>query len=127
MSASYDPDGDDKVEHPERVADATDGDPATYWTTSTYSADFSKPGVGLVLKADGAPAALTLTTDTPGFTAEIRSGNSPEGPFDTVVGESKTVTATTAWELDETDARYFVVWITDLDRVAHVNEVKASS
>ena len=125
--ASYDPDGDDKVEHPERVADATDGDPATYWTTSTYFGDFSKPGVGLVLKADGAPAALTLTTDTPGYTAEIRSGNSPEGPFDTVVGESKTVTATTAWELDETDARYFVVWITDLDRVAHVNEVKASS
>ena len=110
----------------ERVADATDGDPATYWTTSTYFGDFSKPGVGLVLKADGAPAALTLTTDTPGYTAEIRSGNSPEGPFDTVVGESKTVTATTAWELDETDARYFVVWITDLDRVAHVNEVKAS-
>ena len=125
--ASYDPDGDDKVEHPERVADATDGDPATYWTTSTYFGDFSKPGVGLVLKADGAPEALTLTTDTPGYTAEIRSGNSPEGPFDTVVGESKTVSSTTAWELDETDARYFVVWITDLDRVAHVNEVKASS
>ena len=80
-----------------------------------------------MLKADGAPAALTLTTDTPGYTAEIRSGNSPEGPFDAVVGESKTVSSTTAWELDETDARYFVVWITDLDRVAHVNEVKASS
>jgi eukaryotic-like serine/threonine-protein kinase len=125
--ASYDPDGDDKVEHPERVADATDGDPATYWTTSTYFGAFSKPGVGLVLKVSGTPAALTLTTDTPGFTAEIRSGDSRDGPFDTVVGQAKTTTSTTAWDLDETDAGYLVVWITDLDRVAHVNEVKASS
>jgi len=123
--ASYDPDGDDE-EHSERVADATDGNAATYWTTESYRS-FSKPGVGLVLKADGAPAALTLTTDTPGYTAEIRAGDSPDGPFDTVVGESKTTSATTAWELDETDSRYFVVWITDLDRVAHVNEVKAVS
>ena len=40
----------DGEEHSERVADATDGDPATYWTTETYQA-FSKPGVGLVLDA----------------------------------------------------------------------------
>ena len=33
--ASYDPDGDNE-EHSERVADATDGDPATYWTTESY-------------------------------------------------------------------------------------------
>jgi eukaryotic-like serine/threonine-protein kinase len=124
--ASYDPPPGDDEEHSERVADATDGDPATYWTTESYRA-FSKPGVGLVLEASGTPAALTLTTDTPGFTAEIRSGNSPEGPFDTVVGEAQATSATTAWELDETDARYFVVWITDLDERAHVNEVKASS
>jgi len=122
--ASYDPDGDNE-EHSERVGDATDGDPATYWTTESYRA-FSKPGAGLVLEADGTPAALTLTTDTPGFTAEIRAGASPDGPFGTVVGASKTTSETTAWELEESDARYFAVWITDLDRVAHVNEVKAS-
>jgi hypothetical protein len=124
--ASYDPPPGDTEEHSERVGDATDGDQATYWTTESYRS-FSKPGVGLVLKASGTPAALTLTTDTPGFTAEIRAGDSPEGPFDTVVGAAKTTTSTTAWELDETDAGYLVVWITDLDRVAHVNEVKASS
>ena len=123
--ASYDPDGDNE-EHSERVADATDGDAATYWTTESYRGAFSKPGVGLVLEADATPKALSLTTDTPGFTAEIRAGNSPEGPFDTVVGDSKTTSATTAWELDETDARYFVVWITELDGRAHVNEVRAS-
>ena len=96
--ASYDPPPGDGEEHSERVGDATDGDPATYWTTESYRA-FTKPGVGLVLEADGTPAALTVTTDTPGFTAEIRAGNSPEGPFDTVVGAAKTTTATTTWEL----------------------------
>jgi hypothetical protein len=122
--ASFDPDGDGG-EHSERVGDATDGDAATYWTTESYSA-FSKPGVGLVLQARGTPKALSLTTDTPGYTAEIRAGNSPDGPFDTVVGPSKATSATTAWELDDTDARYLAIWITRLDRVAHVNEVKAS-
>jgi hypothetical protein len=106
------------------VGDATDGDLATYWTTESYRA-FSKPGVGLVLEAAGTPAALTLTTDTPGFAAEIRAGASPEGPFDRVVGAGKTTSETTAWELDETEGRYLVVWITDLDGRAHVNEVKA--
>ena len=124
--ASYDPDGDNE-EHSERVADATDGDPATYWTTESYRA-FSKPGVGLVLKVEGGnPQTLTLTTDTPGFNAEIRAGSSPDGPFDTVVAADARTAPTTTWELGDTDAPYFVVWITDLDGVAHVNEVKASS
>ena len=48
--ASFDPPPGDGEEHDERVADATDGDPATYWTTETYEA-FTKPGVGLVLDA----------------------------------------------------------------------------
>ena len=88
---------------------------------------FSKPGVGLVLKVEGGtPQTLTLTTDTPGFNAEIRAGNSPDGPFDTVVAGDARTAPTTTWELGDTDARYFVVWITDLDGVAHVNEVKAS-
>jgi hypothetical protein len=122
--ASFDPDGD-REEHSERVADATDGDAATYWTTESYRA-FSKPGVGLVLEAAGKPKALTLTTDTPGYTAEIRAGNSPDGPFDTVVGAPKATSETTSWELDDTGARYLTIWITRLDEVAHVNEVKAS-
>ena len=121
--ASFDPQGDNE-EHSERVADATDGDPSTYWTTETYQA-FSKEGVGLVLRVAGEPEKLAVTTDTPGFTAEIRAGASAEGPFDEVVGTAKTVTGTTTWELD-TDARFLTIWITRLDRVAHVNEAKAS-
>ena len=123
--ASFDPPPGDNEEHSERVGDATDGDPATYWTTESYRS-FSKPGVGLVLEATGTPRQVALTTDTPGFTAEIRAGDSAEGPFDTVVGPAKTTGASTIWDLDETDSRYLTIWITDLDRVAHVNEVKAS-
>jgi hypothetical protein len=122
--ASYDPDGDNE-EHSERVRQATDGDLATYWTTESYRA-FAKPGVGLVLRATGKPRQLALRTDTPGFTAEIRAGDSAEGPFDTVVGDEKTTGTSTVWDLDDTDARYLTIWITDLDRVAHVNEVRAN-
>jgi eukaryotic-like serine/threonine-protein kinase len=126
--ASYDPQGDDREEHPEQVGEATDGDAATAWTTSTYE-DFSatKEGVGLVLDVGEARelSQIAVTTDTPGYTAEIQAGDSPQGPFETV-GASKTVAASTIWDLDGAEARYYVLWITDLDRLAHVNEVRAS-
>jgi serine/threonine-protein kinase len=124
--ASFDPQGDGE-EHSERVRDATDGDRATYWTTERYNS-FSKPGVGLVLDA-GAPRELSqiaVTTDTPGYMAEIRTGGSPQGPFDTVVGPSRTVAESTTWDLEGPEARYYAIWITRLDRVAHVNEAVAN-
>lgn len=124
--ASFDPQGDGE-EHSERVRDATDGDPATYWTTERYNS-FSKPGVGLVLDAGEARelSQIAVTTDTPGFTAEIRAGDSPQGPFDTVVGPSRTVTDSATWDLDGAKSQYYVVWITRLDRLAHINEAVAS-
>jgi hypothetical protein len=124
--ASFDPQGDGE-EHSERVQDATDEDPATYWTTERYNS-FSKPGVGLVLDV-GRPRGLSqiaVATDTPGYTAEIRSGNSPQGPFDAVVGPAKTVGESTTWDIDGAEAQYYVVWITQLDRVAHINEAVAN-
>jgi hypothetical protein len=42
------------------------------------------------------------------------------------VSESKTVVDRTEFELDNASARYFVVWITALDSLAHVNEVRAA-
>jgi eukaryotic-like serine/threonine-protein kinase len=128
--AAYDPPPGDGDEHDDDAGNATDGDPETYWPTESYNASLEllgKQGVGLVLDA-GARKKLdriAVTTDTPGFTAEIRAGGSPEGPFETV-GENKPVGTSTTWELDGADARYYVVWITELDGNAHVNEVKAS-
>jgi eukaryotic-like serine/threonine-protein kinase len=125
---AYDPDPPgDGAEHDAEVSRATDGDTATYWTTETYQ-DFSgsKPGVGIVLDAGGEvePSRITVTTDTPGYQAEIRAGDSPGGPFD-AVSDNQTVNDTTTFELRDAKARYFVVWITDLDGSAHVNEVRA--
>ena len=85
-----------------------------------------KPGVGLLLEAQKAVrlTRLTLTTDTPGFTAEIRAGDSPSAT--TRVAGPKTISESTTFQLSG-GGRWFVVWITDLgpnDQV-HVNEVRA--
>ena len=98
------------------------------WAFCAFALPFSKPGVGLVLDA-GAPSQLSqiaVTTDTPGFTAEIRAGNSAQGPFDTVVGPSRTVSDGTTWDLNGPKLQHYVIWITQLERVAHINEVKAN-
>lgn len=133
-AGSYDPpsDGGDGSEDPQHVGNATDGSPATYWSTDTYtnrSFGNLKPGVGLVLDAGGPVALkrLTVTTDTPGMTAQVYAGDSATGPFHDD-SASQTLGATTAFALSGATARYYVVWITQLPPgdVAHVNEVTAS-
>jgi serine/threonine-protein kinase len=131
--AGYDPQGDG-VEHNELAGLATDGNPSTAWTTERYdSQDFGrlKSGVGLVLDA-GSPvklAQVTVTTPSPGFTAEIQAGDSPTGGF-SVDSSSQTISGTTAtFNLDGKTAQYYVVWITELplgDR-AEIGEVTAKS
>ena len=123
---AYDPDGGDG-EHDAEAGLATDNDPATFWRTSSYRSQLSafKSGVGLVVEATGEPDRIAITTDTPGFTAEIQAGDSPEGPFQ-AVSDSKVVGPSTTWELRRGDARYYVVWITQLVGSAHVNEVEAN-
>jgi serine/threonine-protein kinase len=124
----YDPQGTGG-EHDELAALATDGNTSTSWTTETYdSQDFGglKDGVGLTLDA-GSPvklAQVTVTTPTPGFTAEIQSGDSPTGGF-TTDSSSQTVSGTTTFTLNGSTARYYVVWITQLppDGRAEISEV----
>ena len=131
--ASYDPFGNDKAEHPEDVGYAVDGDASTYWKTSRYSSqDFGglKPGVGFVVSA---PRPLTLkrvvlTTDTPGFTAEIEGSDSADSAFQPV-SDSQTVGAKTTFDIDGGPYAYYVVWLTSLppgSSSAHVNEIRAT-
>ena len=124
--SDYDPDGD-SVEHPEAVPRATDGDPATYWTTETYLS-FSKPGVGIVLDAGSAVelSELTVTTDTSGFTAVIEASNKADGGFKTV-SDSQTVEAETTFDLQGGSYRYYLIWITDPNGRAHINEVQGKT
>jgi tRNA A-37 threonylcarbamoyl transferase component Bud32 len=122
--SDFDPEGGDG-EHPEEVPAATDGDAATYWTTETYS-NFSKSGVGIVLDARS-PVSLTrlvITSDTPGFTAEIRAGDGERGPFDPV-SEEQQVGRRATFDLEtDGDRRFYLVWITDPNTRAHVNEAR---
>jgi serine/threonine-protein kinase len=128
---SWDPYGNNHEEHSEAAPRATDKNPSTYWYTETYTS-FTKPGVGLVLDASRAvkPHALTVTTDTPGFTVEIQAGSDSAGDFHIVSAKHVADGTTTTIPLDLHGAqRYFVVWITALpggSGSAHVNEVTAS-
>jgi hypothetical protein len=126
-ATTWDPPPGDGQEHNDQVGNATDGDQATYWPTEHY-VSFSKPGVGLVLdvRRSVALTRLTVVSDTPGFTAEIRAAKSPTGPF-TTVSRSQSVGSRTTFELSTEPSRYYVLWITNPGPggVAHVNEVTA--
>ena len=112
-AAAYDPFGD-RQEHDQDVNKAIDSNPDTAWETEHYQS-FTKPGVGLVVGTDSAvsPKTLTIETDTPGFTAQIKAGDSSDGPFHGV-SSSKTVNGSPV-SFDLTGGgRYFLVWITSL-------------
>jgi eukaryotic-like serine/threonine-protein kinase len=127
-TTTYDPPPGDGTEHNDAVANATDGDPSTYWLTDMYAnQDFGnlKTGVGLVLHASGSGVlkTLTVTTDTPGFTAVVKSGSSPEAAQ--AVSDSMTVASRTTFQLRDAPGPYYVLWITRLppQLYTHVNEV----
>ncbi len=117
-----DPAGDG--EHDDEVGNAVDENAATYWTTSHYNyADggFGKEGVGLRLAANRPPSELVVESETPGFTAEVRSG-------DQVVASSQRVGTKTTFELpDDLDATELVLWITNRgdNGAVRINEVRA--
>jgi serine/threonine-protein kinase len=123
--ADYDPQGDG-TEHPDQVPLATDGDPSTFWTTETYSS-FMKPGVGIVLDAGKEVEIehLQIVSDEPGFTAEILAGNNPGTGFVPYSQEQEIGERTTLELAGGKSYRYYVIWITDPNGRAHVNEVKA--
>jgi serine/threonine-protein kinase len=130
-AGAYDPDGGDG-EHDAEAPSATDGSATSYWTTENYRTAPSlggKPGVGLVLDAGRSVgvAKLGFSTDTPGFRAQIKVGDSPTGPF-RAVSPVKTVGSRTEFALDGAEGRYYVIWISQLGpgyRAAHVNEADA--
>jgi predicted Ser/Thr protein kinase len=128
-AGSYDPEGDDKQEHPELVAHALDHDLASYWTTQTYFSAFRKNGVGPVFSTR-APAQIrqvVVRSKTPGFDAQIQTGQSPTGPFHPISGREN-VQSTTTFELTGRAQQYLLVWITSVPAgVAHLNEVSAGS
>jgi tRNA A-37 threonylcarbamoyl transferase component Bud32 len=130
-TANYDPSGGHADSHADTASKATDGDPATYWYTQIYATPTFgrlKSGLGLVLDAGGRVkvSTVTVSTTTPGFTAQILAGDS----LDTqpaADSATQTVGDRTTFTLRGATARYYVLWITRLPPggTARVNEVKA--
>ena len=91
-------------EHDDAGRHATDGDPATYWTTSTYRSQLSafKEGVGLVRRRRQARRSRSRSPPTRRASRRrSRRAIRREGPFETVVGDQRWSPASTAtWELD---------------------------
>ncbi len=132
---AYDPDGDGH-ENDAQAPNATDGNPATAWTTEQYydHPSLNKQGVGLVLDA-GKPVTLhqlALTTATPGFTAQIETGDSSAGPFPVLAAASQQVEGrSTPFHIRSGAGkhRYWLVWITRLGpgyETAKITGVSAS-
>ena len=121
-AGTVDPKGDG--EHDDEVPHATDGNAETYWTTSRYSfpnGGFGKEGVGVTLDASRPPSALVVESETPGFTAEVRSG-------DRVLAPAQRAGTRTTFELpQDLDATSFVLWITNRgeNSAVRINEVQA--
>jgi serine/threonine-protein kinase len=128
---AYDPFGDG-AEHDGDASKATDGTFDTYWSTESYHSPLQdiKQGVGLVLDAHSPVelSRITVQTDTPGYTAQIRATNT-EGSLPAPISDTKVVGGTTSFDIQQSSPkRFYVIWITKLPSdsgVAHVNEVRA--
>jgi eukaryotic-like serine/threonine-protein kinase len=126
-ASDWDPLGDDQ-ESPESVADAFDGDPASFWQTEGYNtADFGglgKTGLGLIfdLGTDAQIGRVRLQSTNPGWPFELYASTEPfsgEGPSGEPLPSLDGATSFTAGEemridLEPVTARYVLVWITQL-------------
>ncbi len=122
----FDPQGTDGGENPEEVPRAVDGNPATFWRTSTYDQQFGpgglKTGVGLVLDLHASHDVSEVDLTTVGSPTSVSiyvlasdpenlRGAQPAGTTD-ISGTKGTVS------FDQPVAgRYVVVWLTQLPAV----------
>jgi eukaryotic-like serine/threonine-protein kinase len=131
---AYDPQGTGiPGEHDADAPKATDHDGGTYWETERYkdSPSLGKDGVGLVLDARGSVQLqkVGFATQTPGFTAEIKAGDSQTGPFPDVVAGPQVVGKEARFTIASGKHRYYLIWITRLGvgyATARINEVSAN-
>jgi hypothetical protein len=112
-AGAYDPEGDGR-ERDEEAGLAVDGRTDTAWRTERYSS-FFKAGVGLVLDLGRTRLVERVVVDSPtrGARAEIRLGNSREGPF-TTAATARPLAETTSFPVARRIGRYVVVWVIEV-------------
>ena len=122
---AFDPEGDGQ-ERNEEAPLAVDGSATTFWRTEHYSS-FFKSGVGLVLDMGRRARVerVLVASPTPGSSAEIQLGDSPQGPFRAVT-PARPLTARTSFTVPRRTGRYLVVWVVGMpqDSAAEVAEVR---
>ncbi|HEV8463223.1 MAG TPA: protein kinase [Gaiellaceae bacterium] len=130
---AYDPEGDGQ-EHDADAHFATDNNAGTYWRTEDYHSSFAaigKGGVGLILDAGKSVQLhqIGVVSSTPGFQAVIKAGDSPSGPFDSVVSSPQTGAEQTRFDITGGPHRYYLLWITALpaqNGSVRINEIRAT-
>ncbi len=145
---AFDPDGDNE-EHSDETPSAIDSNPDTGWTTETYEASpvmsvaADKPGVGLVVSTEKPVTARTMTirSGDGGWDARIYGSLTPPTvdpqsgePVGDPIGSVSDANADQTIQLNETEARYFLIWITkvsptfvDTGYNLQINEVTLNS
>ena len=120
----FDPAGDDRIEHPERLIFINDGDPTTGWSTARYrTRDFGglKDGVGLivVLYGDEPHSVERLVIDSPtvGWSFELYASSERNRTlidWGSPVATAQGITGSAALDIPAAEAAALLVWITDL-------------
>ena len=112
-AGAYDPFGTGG-EHDAAASRATDRNRETFWDSEHYD-NFTKEGVGLVLKAPDSTSLSKLTVNSVGtsFDAQIKGGDSATGPFTDLTGAFQPVGSSKAFEVDTHGKKYlyYMVWL----------------
>lgn len=124
-AGTLDPPPGDGEENSDRAARATDGDPSTIWTTKSYRQQFGpggiKNGVGLLLDLGERQnvSAVTITAAGGATDLEIRMSEDQGSALDDYpeVGKASGTDGRTTVRLEKpAQARYVLVWLTELPR-----------
>ena len=120
----FDPAGDDRIEHPERLIFINDGDPGTGWSTARYNTrDFGglKDGVGLIVVLFGdephSVERLVIDSPTAGWSFELYASSERNRTlidWGSPVATAQDITGSTTLEVPSAEAAALLVWITDL-------------
>ncbi len=122
-SAAFDPSGDGS-EHDADVANLTDGNPSTTWSTEQYGdGTFGglKTGVGVIVTLNGPHklGALQVTSPTRGWSAEVHVANEdslspPPDGWGEAVATRTDINGNVTFGLDGKTGSKVLLWITNL-------------